>query len=70
MHRVMGVDTGGQQVGIAYTVMLLEIAEVPLPPCPDWLIFLRLIISDNQIIVTDQFIFQPCAFIGNVLFHH
>ena len=42
---------------------------MPLSPYPDWLIFLRLIISDNQVIVTDQFIFQPCAFIGNVLFH-
>ena len=41
----------GQQVGIAYTVMLLEIAEVPLSPYSDWLIFLRLIISDNQVTV-------------------
>lgn len=30
----------GQQVGIAYTVMLLEIAEVPLSPYSDWLLFL------------------------------
>ena len=40
-----------QQSGISHTAMLLEIAEVPLPPCPDWLIFLRLIISDNQVTV-------------------
>ena len=30
----------GQQVGIAYTVMLLEIAEVPLSSYSDWLLFL------------------------------
>ena len=54
-----------QQVGIAHTAMLLEIAEMPLPPYPDWPIFLRLIIPGNQVIVTDQFIFQPSAFIGD-----
>lgn len=59
-----------QQVGIAHTAMLLEIAEMPLPPYPDWPIFLRLIIPGNQVIVTDQFIFQPCASIGNIVLHH
>ncbi len=43
---------------------------MPLPPCPDWLIFLWLIVPGNEIIVSNQFILQPCAFIGNVLFHH
>ena len=39
--RKIGVQfTAGQQVGIAHTAMLLEIAEMPLSPYPDWLIFL------------------------------
>ena len=61
--------TAGQQVGIAHTALLLEIAAMPLPPYPDWLLF-RLILSGNQVVVTDQLIFQPSAFIGNVLFPH
>ena len=37
----MGVQfTAGQQVGISHTAMLLEIAEMPLTPYPDWPIFL------------------------------
>ena len=58
-----------QQVGIAHTAMLLEIAEMPLPPYPDWLIFLRLILPGNQIIVSNQFIFQPSAFIRDKSLH-
>lgn len=39
--RKMGVQfTAGQQVGISHTAMLLEIAEMPLTPYPDWPIFL------------------------------
>ena len=49
--------------------MLLEIAEVPLSPYPDWLIFLRLIIPSNQIIVSNQLILQPCAFICDKSLH-
>ena len=29
--------TAGQQIGISHTVALSEIAEMPLPPYPDWL---------------------------------
>ena len=62
--RKIGVQfAAGQQVGIAHTAMLLEIAAMPLPPYPDWPIFLRLIIPGNQIIVSNQLILQPRAFI-------
>lgn len=68
--RKMGVQfTAGQQVSIAHTAMLLEIAEMPLPPYPDWPLFLRLIIPGNQIIVSNQFIFQPSAFIRDKSLH-
>ena len=68
--RKIGVQfTTCQQSGISHTAMLLEIAEMPLPPYPDWLIFLRLIIPGNQVIVSNQFIFQPCAFIRDKSFH-
>ena len=34
--RKIGIQfTAGQQVGISHTVMLLEIAEMPLSPYPD-----------------------------------
>ena len=55
--------TAGQQISISHTVALSEIAEMPLPPYPDWPIFLRLIIPGNQIIVSNQLILQPRAFI-------
>ena len=61
--------TAGQQIGISHTVALSEIAEMPLPPYPDWPIFLRLIIPGNQIIVSNQLILQPRAFIGDKSFH-
>ena len=64
IHKIGIQFTAGQQIGISSTVALSEIAEMPLSPYPDWLLF-RLIVPGNQIIVTDQFIFQPCAFIGN-----
>ena len=68
--RKIGIQfTAGQQIGISPTVMLLETAEMPLPPYPDWPIFLRLIIPGNQIIVSNQFIFQPCAFICDKSLH-
>ena len=58
-----------QQSGISHTAMLLEIAEMPLSPYPDWLIFLRLIIPGNQIIVSNQFLLQPGAFICDKALH-
>ena len=58
-----------QQSGISHTAMLLEIAEMPLSPYPDWLLFFRLIISDDQVIVSDQFILQPGAFICDKALH-
>lgn len=65
--RKIGVQfTAGQQVGIVHTVMLLEIAEMPLPPYPDWRISLRLIIPGNQIIVSNQLILQARAFISTL----
>ena len=68
--RKIGVQfTAGQQVGIVHTVMLLEIAEMPLPPYPDWRISLRLIIPGDQIIVSNQLILQPRAFICNKYLH-
>lgn len=38
-----------QQRGISHTAILPEIAEMPLPPYSDWPIFLRLVLSSNQI---------------------
>ena len=59
-----------QQIGVEYFAVIFQIAKMTLSPYPDWLlIFLRLIISGYNLIVTDQLIFQPCAFIYNVLFH-
>ena len=67
--RKIGVQfTAGQQVGIAHTAMLLEIAEMPLSPYPDWRISLRLILPGNQIIVSNQLTLQPCAFIRDKSF--
>ena len=58
--RKIGIQfAAGQQIGISHTVVLPEIAEMPLPPYPDWPIFLRLIIPGNQIIVSNQLILQP-----------
>ena len=42
---------------------------MPLSPYPDWLIFLRLVLPGDQIIVSNQFIFQPCAFICDKSLH-
>ena len=68
--RKIGIQfTAGQQVGIPHTMMLLEIAEVPLSPYPDWLIFLRLIIPGNQIIVSNQLMLQTRAFIRDKSLH-
>ena len=56
--------------GLGHTVMLLEIAEMPLTPYPYRLLFfLWLIISGDNVIITDQLIFQSCAFICHVFFH-
>ena len=40
VRKIGGQFTTCQQVGIAHTAMLLEIAEMPLTPYPDWPIFL------------------------------
>ena len=67
--RKMGVQFAtGQQVGIAHTAMILEIAEMPLPPYPDWLISLQLILPGDPIIVSNQLILQTCAFIRDKSF--
>ena len=68
--RKIGIQfTTGQQVGVPHTMMLLEIAEVPLSPYPDWQIFLRLIISDDQVVVPDKLIVQACPFVCDDFFH-
>ena len=58
-----------QQVGVPHTMMLLEIAEVPLPPCPDWLIFLRLVLPGDKVVVPDKLIVQACPFVCDDFFH-
>ena len=59
-----------QQSGISHAAMLLEIAEVLLSPYSDWLLLLlQLVLPGNQIIVSNQLIFQPRAFIGDKSFH-
>ena len=59
-----------QQVGVKHFAVIFQIAKMPLTPYPDWfLFFLRLIISGDKVIITDQFIFQLRAFACNILFH-
>ena len=68
--RKIGVQfTAGQQVDIAHTAMLLEIAEVPLSPYPDWLIFLRLVLPGDKVVVPDKLIVQACPFVCDDFFH-
>ena len=58
-----------QQIGISPTVMLLEIAEVPLSPYPDWLILLRLVLPGDKVVVPDKLIVQACPFVCDDFFH-
>jgi hypothetical protein len=50
-------------------LVFLEIPQPPLSPDTDRMSFFQLFLSDNEVIVSTQFVFQPCALICNVLFH-
>lgn len=68
--RKIGIQfTAGQQIGISHTVALSEIAEVPLSPYPDWLIFLRLVLPGDKAVVPDKLIVQACPFACDEFFH-
>ena len=68
--RKIGIQfTAGQQVGVPHTMMLLEIAEVLLPPYPDWLIFLRIVLPGDKVVVPDKLIVQACPFVCDDFFH-
>ena len=69
--RKIGIQlTAGQQVGVPHTIMLLEIAEVPLSPYSDWLlIFLRLVLPGDKVVVPDKLIVQACPFVCDDFFH-
>ena len=69
--RKIGIQfTTGQQVGVPHTMMLLEIAEVLLPPYSDWLlIFLRLVLPGDKVVVPDKLIAQACPFVCDDFFH-
>ena len=68
--RKIGIQfTAGQQIGISHTVALSEIAEVPLSPYLDWLIFLRLVLPGDKVVVPDKLIVQACPFVCDEFFH-
>ena len=69
--RKIGIQfTAGQQVGVPHTMMLLEIAEVPLSPYSDWLlIFLRIVLPGDKVVVPDKLIVQACPFVCDDFFH-
>ena len=69
--RKIGIQfTAGQQVGVPHTMMLLEIAEVLLSPYSDWLlIFLRLVLPGDKVVVPDKLIAQACPFVCDCLLY-
>ena len=69
VNKVAVQLAAGQQVGIAYTAMLLEIAAMPLSPYPDICLFFFRQFQTRQVIVALQFVPQSVVFIKFVFFH-
>lgn len=70
VNKVAVQLAAGQQVGIAYTVMFLEIPKMALSPYPDICLFFFRQFQTRQVIIALQFVLQSVAFIKFVLFHN
>ena len=53
--KIIIQPTAGQQIRIAHTMVLFEIAQVPLTPDSN-VLFSLFILSGDQVVIADQFI--------------